>query len=41
MTGRIEVDPERVTCCLAWLYFVLRGAKAQYLRLDHIDVIHG
>lgn len=41
MTGRIEVHPERVTCCLAWLHFVLRSAQRQHQRLDRIDVIHG
>ena len=41
MTGRVQVDPERVTCFLAWLYFVLRSAERQHPGLDRVDVIDG
>lgn len=41
VTGRVEVDPERVTDRLPRLYVVLRGTQLQDLRLDRVDVVHG
>lgn len=41
MAGRVEVHPERVACCLAWLHFVLRSAQRQHPRLDRVNVIDG
>ena len=41
MTGRVKVNPERVTRCLAWLHFVLRSTQRQHPRLDRVDVING
>jgi hypothetical protein len=41
VAGRVEVHPERVACCLAWLYFVLRSAQRQHPRLDRVNVIDG
>ena len=38
MARGIDVDPERVACCLARLYRVLRRAERQYLGLDRFDI---
>lgn len=39
MTGRIDVDAERVAFDLTRLYGVLRRAERQQLWLDRVDVI--
>lgn len=41
MAGRIQIDPERISCRLSWLRRMLRRTERQQFGLDGVNVVHG
>jgi hypothetical protein len=41
VSGRIEVDTERVVRFIAGLCRMLRGPECEYLGLDRVDIVDG